>query len=128
MAIPATAGDVVILANWANDNNFKLRASGFQHTYSPLTVTSGTNECSNYILVNTTNHLTSMDMVQGQNQVKVQTGVQMNDLLTFLESKGYGFYNYPMIGDLTVGGALAIDGHGTNHFIKNGTLPEGDMR
>lgn len=126
MAIPAVPNDIVTLANWAKNNSFRLRASGCQHSYSPLTVTSGTSECSNYILVNTTNKLTAMEMLPDQSQVRVQTGAQMNDLLAFLESKGYGLYNFPTVGDITIGGALAIDAHGTS--ILGGSLPEGAVK
>jgi FAD/FMN-containing dehydrogenase len=45
--------------------------------------------------------------------VNVQTGAQMTKLLTFLEENGLGVYATPAPGDLTVGGVLTIDGHGT---------------
>src|SRR5262249_18786255 len=42
-----------------------------------------------------------------------QTGVTMTALLTKLEDHGYGLASCPAPGDLTLGGVLAIDGHGT---------------
>jgi hypothetical protein len=121
-ATPSTPSDVVTLANWAKNNGYKLRASGIMHGWSPITVTTDTVECGTTILVKTSPHLNNMAMVSNANQVKVQTGAQMNDLLMFLESKGYGFYNYPAVGDITVGGALAVDGHGTG-IPANGETP-----
>jgi FAD/FMN-containing dehydrogenase len=37
----------------------------------------------------------------------------MDDLLAFLESNGYGMTSTPAPGDITVGGVLAIDAHGS---------------
>ena len=37
----------------------------------------------------------------------------MNALLTALQADGYGFTTVPAPGDLTIGGVLAIDGHGS---------------
>src|SRR5262249_47372415 len=52
--------------------------------------------------------------------VRVGAGALMIDLLTFLESQagggsapGYSFPHTPAPGNLTVGGVLAINGHGT---------------
>src|SRR5436309_2436792 len=39
---PASAQDVVTLANWAAGNGYRLRARGRRHGWSPLTVTADT--------------------------------------------------------------------------------------
>lgn len=43
----------------------------------------------------------------------MQTGACMLEILTFLEKYRLGLYAVPAPGDLTIGGVLAIGGHGT---------------
>jgi FAD/FMN-containing dehydrogenase len=45
--------------------------------------------------------------------VRVQTGASLESLLTFLEVLGFGLAGHPAPGDLTIGGILAVGGHGT---------------
>ncbi|HTN82201.1 MAG TPA: cholesterol oxidase substrate-binding domain-containing protein [Sorangium sp.] len=112
---PRTDADLVALANWACAAGYPLRPRGKMHTWSPLTVTPETSRATaQVVLVDTTQHLTAMQMVSASPAaVKVQTGVTMEDLLTFLEQAGYGLTATPAPGDVTIGGVLAIDGHGT---------------
>ncbi|AUX46488.1 FAD-linked oxidase [Sorangium cellulosum] len=112
---PRTDADLVALANWAYAAGYTLRARGKMHTWSPLTVTPETSLASALVvLVDTTQHLTAMQIVSASPAaVKVQTGATMEDLLTFLEQAGYGLTATPAPGDLTIGGVLAIGGHGT---------------
>jgi FAD/FMN-containing dehydrogenase len=127
-ATPNTAQDVVTIANWASANNYNVRASGYMHNWSPLTVTPTTTCSGNRILlVKTAEHLTSMEIVSESPAaaVKVQTGASMESLLTFLEENGYGVLASPAPGDLTVGGALAINGHGTGVPAVGETLTSG---
>ncbi|MEU4745622.1 cholesterol oxidase substrate-binding domain-containing protein, partial [Actinosynnema sp. NPDC023658] len=109
---PRTPADVVVLANWAHAQGFTLRPRGFRHGWSPLTVTPGTTGADRVVLVDTTRYLKAMSLLP--NAVRVQTGASMDDLLAFLEDAGLGVTNTPAPGDLSVGGVLAIDGHGTS--------------
>jgi FAD/FMN-containing dehydrogenase len=108
---PTSAQDVVALANWALANGYRLRARGRMHGWSPLTVTGGTT-CATPVVLLDTSYLTAMS-IPAPGTVTVQTGATMDELLAYLESVGYGFTATPAPGDLTVGGVLAIDGHGT---------------
>jgi FAD/FMN-containing dehydrogenase len=108
---PGTAQDIVALANWAAAHGYRLRARGRMHGWSPLTVTSDTS-CASPVVVVDTSSLGAMSIPE-PGVVRVQTGVTMDDLLAFLESNGYGMTATPAPGDLTVGGVLAIDAHGT---------------
>jgi FAD/FMN-containing dehydrogenase len=111
---PRTPADVVTLAEWARTERYTLRARGRMHNWSPLTVTPGTTCASKVVLVDTTRHLTRMQIVSAAPPaVRVQTGADMEALLAFLEGAGLGFTAMPAPGDLTVGGVIAIDGHGT---------------
>ncbi len=109
---PRTPADVVLLANWAHSQGFTLRPRGFRHGWAPLTVTADTTRADRVVLVDTTRHLKAMTVLP--NAVRVQTGASMDDLLAFLEDAGLGVTNTPAPGDLTVGGVLAINGHGTS--------------
>jgi FAD/FMN-containing dehydrogenase len=108
---PRTPDAVVAVANWAYAQNYRVRASGYRHTWSPLTVTGA--GADRMILVDTTRHLTALELVS-PTEVRVQTGVSMEALLGFLEDAGLGLTNTPAPGDLSVGGVLAINGHGTS--------------
>ncbi|XP_037036726.1 uncharacterized protein LOC119074591 [Bradysia coprophila] len=125
IATPADENDVLTMANWAAQNDFKLRASGFSHNWSPLTVTNGDN--GNIVLVDTTSYLNNIQVPTqisaSQYAVRAQTGASMLQLLTFLEKYGYGLYAYPAPGDITIGGALAIGGHGTGVPYKGEKVP-----
>ncbi|MDI2125134.1 cholesterol oxidase substrate-binding domain-containing protein [Yinghuangia seranimata] len=109
---PNTPADVVALANWAKAQGWTLRAKGFSHNWSPLMIQPGTP--TNILLVDTTQHLTAVTVNAGSPaSVTAQTGVSMESLLGTLEASGYGVTATPAPGDITLGGALAIDGHGT---------------
>ena len=112
---PQTPADVVSLANWAHANGYTLRPRGHMHNWSPLTVAQeSTCEETRVVLVDTTRHLTSMDMVSASPAaVSVQAGAALEALLIFLEQAGYGLTATPAPGDLTIGGVLAIAAHGT---------------
>lgn len=49
----------------------------------------------------------------------------MDNLLTFLEDNGLGVYSAPAVGDITIGGVLAIGGHGTSVLANGEKQPPG---
>ncbi|MEE6307694.1 cholesterol oxidase substrate-binding domain-containing protein [Plantactinospora veratri] len=123
---PRTAADVVTVTNWAYRHGYLVRARGYRHTWAPLTLPAdGTAERT--ILVDTTRHLTAMTVLSTAptGAVRVQAGASMDDLLAFLEEHGLGVTNTPAPGDLSVGGVLAINGHGTSVPADGETRPPG---
>ena len=58
---PASADDVVTLANWAYANGYRLRAKGMCHGWSPLLLPSGSTGAG-YVLLDTTQNLTSVSI------------------------------------------------------------------
>lgn len=122
---PRTAEDVVAVCEWARLNGYKVRPRGLMHGFSPLTVTSETTTATKVLLVDTTVYLRSMTMIpRSGNQpsmVKAQSGATIDALMNFLEQQsggngaapGYSFPHIPATGNLTIGGVLAINGHGT---------------
>ena len=110
---PASAGDVVTLANWAHANGYRLRAKGMSHNWSPVLLPSGSTGAG-YVLVDTTKQLTSVSLAAGTPAtVTAQAGVTMDALTTALAAAGYGLCAIPAPGDITLGGALAINAHGS---------------
>jgi len=83
------------------------------HNWSPLTVQPAATCASNVVLLDTTQHLTAVSIDTAANTVTAQTGITMEALLTALENVGLGVTATPAPGDITLGGALAIGGHGT---------------
>jgi hypothetical protein len=120
--VPQTEDDVVRVCNWAAKAGFTVRARGIMHGWSPLTVTAG-ESTANLMLVDLTKKLNSIVGISPAgdglpSRVTVQTGATMLDLMTALElapggDNGFSFAHIPAPGHLTVGGALAINAHGT---------------
>lgn len=95
---------MITVANWAYENNYTLRANGYMHTWSPLTVAQG-NTRENVVLIDTTKNLVQMEMTTLSSNsatmaVKVQTGASMLNLLIFLEQNGFGLYTAPATGNI----------------------------
>jgi FAD/FMN-containing dehydrogenase len=110
---PASANDVVTLANWAYTNGYRLRAKGMSHNWSPIVLPSGSTGAG-YVLLDTTQNLTSVSISAGSPATAtVGAGVTMNALTSAIAAAGHGFCAIPAPGDITVGGALAINAHGS---------------
>jgi FAD/FMN-containing dehydrogenase len=110
---PASASDVVTLANWAYANGYRLRAKGMSHGWSPIVLPAGSTGAG-YVLLDTTQFLTSVSVAAGTPAtVTAQAGVTMDALTTAVAAAGYGLCAIPAPGDITLGGALAINAHGS---------------
>nr|WP_206327775.1 cholesterol oxidase substrate-binding domain-containing protein [Streptomyces sp. S3(2020)] len=109
---PSDGDQVAAVVNWAWRSGWRVRARGFSHGWSPLTITEGTPSDAPVLLVDTTAHLTDLAL-DSATAVRAGAGVSMESLLTFLEGHGLGLTAAPAPGDLTLGGALAIDAHGS---------------
>lgn len=113
--VPQNANDVVTVVNWAKNNGYKARPRGFMHNWSPLTIPQGPACPANVILIDTTQYLTnySINTSASPKRITAQAGISMDALLAALEGAGLGLTATPAPGDLTLGGVLAIDAHGT---------------
>ncbi|WP_406418898.1 cholesterol oxidase substrate-binding domain-containing protein [Streptomyces sp. NBC_01614] len=109
---PARPEQVVAVVNWAWRHGWSVRARGASHGWSPLTITQGTPADAPVLLVDTAAHLTGLS-VESPTTVRAGTGVTLEALLTRLEEHGLGITAVPAPGNLTLGGALAVDAHGT---------------
>jgi FAD/FMN-containing dehydrogenase len=111
---PRSDTDVVTLANWAYPIGYEIRARGKMHNWSPLVIPVGSSG-ANLVLADTTQSLTAVTVNPSGSPATVtaQSGVTMDVLLQDLENAGLGLTAHPAPGDITIGGVLAIDGHGT---------------
>ncbi len=111
---PRSAADVVAVANWARSRGYRVRASGHSHTASPLVLTDRQPDADRVVLADTREHLTGMSVEAGAAPgIRVGTGVSLRELAEFAERHGFGLPLMPLCGELTVGGVLAVGGHGT---------------
>lgn len=124
---PRTADEVVQICNWAKAQSpvWQVRAKGIAHGWSPLTIAEGTANAANILLVDTTQYLNKLKFIPATAtspaMVEAMTGAKMINLLTWLQyqqggqgaAPGFAFPHVPAPGNLTLGGVLAINAHGT---------------
>ncbi|WP_244182462.1 cholesterol oxidase substrate-binding domain-containing protein [Xenorhabdus beddingii] len=113
--IPRSVEDVIAVVNWAWQANYKLRAVGQSHNWSPLILASGQDGKNRIMLMDLSAHFTHVN-IEHRAQfsiVTAQTGILMESLMTQMEEQHLGFTATPAPGDLTLGGVLAIGGHGS---------------
>jgi FAD/FMN-containing dehydrogenase len=109
---PSGPDQVPAVVNWAWRHGWTVRGRGSAHGWSPLTITAGTPSDAKVLLLDTAAHLTGLSL-DSPSAVRAGTGVTLEALLTYLEQHGLGVTAAPAPGDLTLGGALAVDAHGT---------------
>lgn len=109
---PGGPEQAVAVVNWAWRHGRRVRARGASHGWSPLTITPGTASDAPVLLVDTAAHLTGLSL-ESPTSVRAGAGVTLEALLTYLEEHGLGVTATPAPGNLTLGGALAVDAHGT---------------
>lgn len=112
---PRSAQDCVDLVNWAASQGWQVRPRGAMHNWSPIHVTPDMDCDARVIMLSTTDYLANiaMDYERTVPAVRAQAGVYMEDLLGFVEAHDLGMTAVPAPGDVTVGGVLAVDAHGT---------------
>jgi hypothetical protein len=114
---PNSEADVVAVCNWAAGAKYQVRARGIMHTWSPITIAANTTPGANIMLVDMTVSMANVTVTPGAagqpGQLTAQPGVTMDVLMGKLETAGYSFAHIPAPGHITLGGALAINAHGT---------------
>jgi FAD/FMN-containing dehydrogenase len=123
-AAPRTPADVAAVANWAARHGWRVRARGMMHGWSPLTVVPGSSCAQRTLLLDTTKHLTGVEM-RDSTTVRAQAGATLDAVLAVLEQHGRALVAAPAPGDITVGGALAINAHGTAIPARGESRPAG---
>ena len=134
---PRDADGVVAVCNWAKAQSpaWQVRPKGVAHGWSPLTVVQGTQPEAAVILVDTTQSMKKLKFIAARGtapaMVEAQVGARMENLLLFLQyqdggrgpASGFAFPHVPAPGSLTIGGVLAINGHGTAVPAASESLP-----
>lgn len=131
---PTSTDDVVILCNQAAAAGKRIRPVGHSHNWSPLVVSKPTSaDEPAQVLVDTRGLTTrSATVVGGLLHATFGTGTTLEDATAFMAAQtspdaphGYGFLNMPTPGGLTLGGILAVGGHGTS--VPGGSVSEPDL-
>ena len=110
-ASPKNQDQVLQVINWAFENGYKVRAKGMSHNWSPLML-DDQDRITKIILIDMPSYINKVS-IDVNGIVTAEAGIQMQALMTAMENKGRGLIATPAPGDLTLGGVLAIDGHGT---------------
>jgi hypothetical protein len=126
-AEPKNEEEVLLAVNWAADNGWTVRAVGIKHNWSPITIVDqGADKNLNKVLLITLmphmNKVLEVKPAEGDHPAfaRVQLGINQITFLSELEKAaggngdiGFGLTHTPAPDSITVGGMLAIDGHGT---------------
>ena len=98
--------------------NKELRIWGTGHSYSPELCSDG-----NYMVLKNFSQIHGIENFYGEEVVNVDAGVTFSDLNIFLaqNQKALGF-NIPGFGDISVGGFVANDGHGSNGGAEGASI------
>lgn len=106
---PTTSDQVMRIVNWAATAGWRVRARGAMHGWSPILVTAQTTAASKVVLVDTSGIAQVSAEPAG---VRAGAGALLISVLTHLESRRLGLESVPAVGEITVGGMLAIGAHG----------------
>ncbi|NHN90760.1 cholesterol oxidase substrate-binding domain-containing protein [Acetobacter sicerae] len=123
---PTSVDQLVSVINWAAKNGYRVRPRGSRHNWSPINVNPNDSVTGNVLVADMT-ALTafSVNTSGATASITAQPGIMMDDFLTKAEQYGLGLVHCPAPGDLSLGGALAINGHGTAIPAKGERLPAG---
>src|SRR5262249_32419217 len=124
----SSAADVAAVCNWAATNGYTVRAVGKKHNWSAILMAPGTPPNPSVMLVDTTELVQrSFAVVNGVPLATFETGITIDDATEWLATlnnggtgaPGYALPHMTAPGNLTLGGILAIGGHGT--LVPSGT-------
>lgn len=110
---PRTAEEVLAVANWAKDYDYRLRPLGSGHGFAPTMLPRGHNG-QNVIIVNTNDYMNSIE-VDADSNVKSAycgAGAYLEDICAELEQYDLGLYHTTAPGGVSIAGVLAMNAHG----------------
>lgn len=108
-AVPGSEDDVLALANWAAASGVNLRPFGYQHSWSPVATVGRPHPRTVLVDVRELAGVTATT----DSTVTAWCGTRMDDLLERIHGVGRTLLSVPAPGDITVVGAVAVNGHGT---------------
>jgi hypothetical protein len=105
------------LINWAARNGYRVRPTGTQHNWSPLTVGQQSSEHGDKVILTDMrrhfNRVIGIHRSDGVASVTFQPGMTLGDFLAALDREGLSLPHTPAPYEITMGGLLSINGHGT---------------
>jgi FAD/FMN-containing dehydrogenase len=108
---PATVGEAQSAMRQTTDLGRRVRVVGSVHTGSKAVCVEGGNVISTQNL----NHVLGLETYAGEETVHAEAGTYIWDIAEYLHARGKALgYNIPGYGDITIGGFLAVGGHGSN--------------
>ncbi|CAG7832626.1 unnamed protein product [Allacma fusca] len=112
IAYPENAAQILELANWARNASIKLRPSGNRHSWAPLTVAGNSEKA---LVVDTTRYLNKMGIISskpGDSSFWAEPGLSVISILAQLETANLSLASFPAVGEISIGGVLAVGAHG----------------
>lgn len=123
---PKSAADVVVLANWARQEGYRIRPFGTGHGFAPTLLPRGHNG-ENVLLVNTHDYLHELKVENsgGIASVTAGAGAYIEDICRELEAYDLGLYHTTAPGGISIAGALAMNAHGAAIPKRDETMEAG---
>jgi FAD/FMN-containing dehydrogenase len=108
IAKPANEDELRTLIAFARDNGLKVSIAGARHSMG------GQAFFTNALVLNTGN-LKEMSLDETDQLLTVQSGASWHDVLAYLHPRGFSVKVMQAIDLPTVGGSIAVNGHGVDH-------------
>ncbi|OUS25467.1 hypothetical protein A9Q99_21315 [Gammaproteobacteria bacterium 45_16_T64] len=123
---PMTADEVLQVANWAKDHDYRLRPMGSGHGFAPTLLPRG-HSGEKVILINTHDYMNSITVNTGTatSVVHCDAGAYIEDICAELELFELGLYHTTAPGGVSIAGALAMNAHGAAIPKDGETLARG---
>ncbi|WP_133754574.1 FAD-binding protein [Naumannella halotolerans] len=111
-AVPTKRSEILVVCDWAVEHDYRVRVRGHQHSWAPWTITDDQEQAEQVVLLDLRDRFTDVAMI-ADDRVRVQAGATVESLLAHLDDHDRGIAACPAPGQITVAGAVAINGHGT---------------
>ncbi|KAL1404858.1 hypothetical protein Q8F55_008469 [Vanrija albida] len=118
---PKTVDELVAAVNWAAAKGWRVRPRGHTHGWAPTALDNSVNMLSRVLVVD----MKSLNKVCAHPEdrsIELDAGASVDSMHDALKAAGLALGSAPALGDITIGGALAIGAHGT------GVLASGEER
>ena len=113
VAYPTGPEDILAIVEWADKHKWRVRPTGQRHNWSPLTIGPNTPAKANIVILDNRMYLNKMLGIDKKAKTATcQPGMMLGDFMTNLCRADLSLPHIPAPYDLTMGGVLAIDGHG----------------
>lgn len=107
--IPRNVEELLFIVNWSYLNDKKVRVVGYGHNFSALNFSSF--DKYSYVFISLA-RLSDLS-IDTRLRVTAGTGISIEKLASSLAAKGLTLPCFPAIGEVSLGGALAVGAHGT---------------